>query len=50
MVIATASLLVLFLALCYWGTAKEPPMDRDVIRRIRSFADQIHREQFLPFD
>jgi hypothetical protein len=48
--IALASFLILFLAACFWAKAKEPPMDRDVVLRLRSFADQVRREELLPFD
>lgn len=48
--ITACSLLILFGAVCYWANAKEPPLDRDVIQRIRSFADQSRREELLPFE
>lgn len=48
--IALASLLILFLAACFWAKAKQPPMDRDVILRLRSFADQSRRDELLPFE
>lgn len=48
--IALASLLVLFLAACFWAKAKEPPMDREVILRLRSSADQARRDELLPYE
>jgi len=48
--IALASLLILFLAACFMAKAKEPPLDRDVILRVRSFADQIRRDELLPYE
>ena len=50
MVIAGSSLLILLLGVCYAVKAKEPPMDRDVIRRIRSLGDQARREELLPYE
>jgi hypothetical protein len=48
--IAGASVLILFAAACFWVKAKQPPLDRDVILRIRSSADQMRRDELLPFD
>ena len=48
--IALASLLILFLAVFFWAKAKEAPLDRDVILRIRSFAEQMRREELLPYE
>ena len=48
--IAGAGLLIVLVAVCCWVKAKEPPMDRDVVLRIRSFADQLRREELLPYE
>jgi hypothetical protein len=42
--------MVLLLAGFCRITSKEPPLDRDVVRRIRRMADQTRREELLPFD
>jgi hypothetical protein len=42
--------MILLVAVCWRVRAKEPPLDRDVVRRIRRFADQTRREQLLPFE
>jgi hypothetical protein len=41
-------LFVILLATCLRQGAKDPPLDPDVIRRIRLFADQVLREQRFP--
>jgi len=48
--IAGGCLIVLLLAGWCRVKAKEPPLDRDVVRRIRRFADQARREELLPFE
>ena len=48
--IEAATLLIVLLAVVCCAKAKEPPMDRDVVLRIRSFADQMRREQLLPYE
>lgn len=48
--ITGGSLLIVLVAICFWAKAKEPPMDRDVVLRIRSFADQLRREELLPYE
>jgi len=50
MLIAAPSLMLLFLAVIFSVRSKEVPMDRDVILRIRRFAEDVRREQFLPYD
>ncbi|GEM_PF-3491246 len=50
MLVASVALVILFLAFCASIRPKELPMDRDVILRIRRFADEIRREQLLPYD
>ena len=50
MLILAAALGILLLALCTAGRPKEVPMDRDVILRIRRFADDLRREQILPYE
>lgn len=50
MLIACGCLMVLLLAACCRITSKQPPLDRDVVRRIRRMADQARREELLPFD
>ena len=50
MLIAGGCLMILLVAGWYRLTAKEPPLDRDVVRRIRRFADQTRREDLLPFE
>jgi hypothetical protein len=50
MLIASATLVILFVALCLSIRPRELPMDRDVILRIRRFADDLRREQLLPYD
>ena len=50
MLVAGPSLLILLLAVCFSAKAKQPPMDRDVVLRIRSMADQMRREDLLPYE
>ena len=50
MLIAAPSLLILLLAMYLSVKSKEPPMDHDVILRIRSIADQMRREDMLPYE
>lgn len=50
MLVASTTLVVLFVALCLSIRPKEHPLDRDVILRIRRFADDLRREQLLPFE
>ena len=50
MLIAGASLLILSAAVWLTAKSKEPPMDREVILRIRSFSEQVRREELLPFE
>lgn len=42
------SILLLALAASMW--AKQVPLDRDVVLRMRRFADDVRREQRLPYD
>jgi len=42
--------MILLVAAGWRVLAKDPPLDRDVVRRIRRFADQTRREDLLPFD
>ena len=50
MIAAGASLVIMLVAVYCWARAKEPPVDRDVILRIRSLADQTRREELLPYE
>lgn len=50
MLIAGGCLMVLLVAAWWRMEAKEPPLDRDVVRRLRRFADQTRREELLPFE
>lgn len=50
MLIAGPSLLILLFAVFVSVKSKQPPMDHDVILRIRSIADQMRREDMLPYD
>jgi hypothetical protein len=50
MLVLVACLIVLALAACFHVVKKEPPMDREVVRRIRRFADQSRREELLPYE
>jgi hypothetical protein len=38
------------LALWLGSRKREPPLDRDEILIIRQFADQVHKENFQPFE
>jgi hypothetical protein len=48
--VASACVLVLLVAVYAKAGAKDPPLDAEVIKRIRRRADQIRREQLLPYD
>ncbi len=50
MLITGACLVVVLLALCLKSGAKEPPLDREAVRRIRRLADQCRREELLPYE
>ena len=50
MLVVAACLIVLILAASFHLRRKQPPLDREVIRRIRRFADQSRREQLLPYE
>jgi hypothetical protein len=50
MLIVFASLALFVPALCWAVRSKETPMDRDVILRIRRFAEEVRREQLLPYE
>jgi len=50
MLVASATMLILFVALCCSIRPRELPMDRDVILRLRRFADDLRREQLLPYE
>ena len=50
MLILGGCLMILLVAAWCRAGAKEPPLDRDVVRRIRRFADQARREELLPFE
>jgi len=49
MLIVFASLALVVPALCL-ARSKEMPMDRDVILRLRRFAEEVRREQLLPYE
>lgn len=42
--------MVLLLAIWFRAGAKERPLDREAVRRIRRFADKTRREELLPFE
>jgi len=46
--VAGTCLLVLLLAAWWRPGSKDPPLDPDVMRRIRRRADQVLREQRFP--
>jgi hypothetical protein len=46
--VASVCLLVLLLASTRWLGTKDPPLDPDVIRRLRRSADQMMRDQRFP--
>jgi len=46
--VAGTCLLILLLAAWWRPGSKDPPLDPDVIRRIRRRADQVLREQRYP--
>jgi hypothetical protein len=48
--VAGACLLLLLLALGFRSGSKQPPLDREAVRRIRRFADQMRREELLPYE
>ena len=50
MLIVASILMILLVALASSMRAKELPMDRDVVMRIRRFADDLRREQLLPYN
>ena len=50
MLIVAPILTILLLALAAAMRPKELPMDRDVVLRIRRFADNVRREQLLPYE
>jgi hypothetical protein len=48
--VGVVCLLILLLVAWFRAGAKEPPLDRDVVQRIRRSADQMRREQILPYE
>lgn len=50
MLIVFASLALVVPVLCLAIRGKEMPMDRDVILRLRRFAEEVRREQLLPYE
>ena len=50
MLIVTTCLIVLAVAACCRVGAKDRPLDRDVVRRIRRCAEQARREELLPYE
>ena len=42
-------MVFLVAAWCRVG-AKEPPLDRDVVRRIQRFSERRRREELLPYE
>ena len=50
MLIAGVGLVILLLALWSRAGTKPPPMDGEVVRRIRRFAEQSRREELLPYE
>ena len=50
MLVGVVSLLILLLFVGFRAGAKDPPLDREVVRRIQRFAEQSRREQILPYE
>ena len=50
MLIVVPILTILLLTLAATMRPKELPMDRDVVLRVRRFADDLRREQLLPYE
>lgn len=50
MTIAWACLVFLLVALCLRRTVKAPPLNGHDIRHVRRFSEDVHREDFFPFD
>jgi len=50
MLIVVPILTIVFLAAVSVMRGKEMPMDREVVLRIRRFADDLRREQLLPYE
>jgi hypothetical protein len=50
MLIVVPILTVLFLVAASALRDKEMPLDRDVVLRIRRFADDLRREELLPYE
>jgi hypothetical protein len=48
--VALVCLLILLLVVWFRAGAKDPPLDREVVQRIRRFSDQTRREQILPYE
>jgi hypothetical protein len=48
--VGVVCVFILFLAVGFRAGAKDPPLDRDAVRRIRRFAEQNRREQILPYE
>ena len=48
MLVVGMCLFVILLVTWWRQGAKDPPLDPDVIRRIRIFADQVLREERFP--
>jgi hypothetical protein len=50
MLIPLSMLVVVVAVLAVSTRTPKVPMDRDVVLRIRRLADNLHREQLLPYD
>lgn len=50
MLIVVPILTVLILVALSAMRGKEMPLDRDVVLRVRRFADDVRREQLLPYE
>ena len=50
MLIVVPILTILLLALAGAMRPKQLPMDREVVLRVRRFADDLRREQLLPYE
>ena len=48
--VGVVCLLILLLVVGFRAIAKDPPLDREVVQRIRRRSDQIRREQILPYE
>ncbi len=50
MIVAGFCFIICVLALCLRVGPRKQPLDNKEIRRVRSFADKMRREQALPYE